>query len=124
MTNSAIMVIVGDSSDLYAVGAPLLSHCNRVLAIQSIFIIFTIYVQLGYSWAVMNPLGLKTLNIARESDLPAGVKFEKDGSISGGQNAIVALFDKLPKPSPDDQIEGTKKFFRELNRLGITGFVD
>src|SRR5262249_33784408 len=83
-----------------------------------------VYVQRGYGWVVMNPLGLKTMNISKDSDLPAGAKFEKDGSITGGQNATGALFDKLPKPSPDDQIEGTLKFFRELNRLGITGFGD
>src|SRR6185369_2746142 len=37
---------------------------------------------------------------------------------------IIALFDRLPQPSADQQVEGTKKFFRELNRLGITGLVD
>ena len=44
--------------------------------------------------------------------------------IAGSQSAIVALFDKLPKPTPDQQIEGTRLFLRELNRLGITGVVD
>ncbi len=42
----------------------------------------------------------------------------------GGQNAIVALFDRLPKPNFDEQVEGTRKFFRELNRLGLTGVGD
>ena len=88
------------------------------------------YVQLGYGWALMNPLGLKTLNITSEVDLPSGGRFEKDasgnltGAVVGGQAAIISLFDKLPKPSPEDEVEGTKLFFRELNRLGITGFVD
>ena len=88
------------------------------------------YVQLGYGWALMNPLGFKTLNITNEADLPSGGRFEKDaagkltGAVVGGQAAIIALFDKLPKPSPEDEVEGTKLFFRELNRLGITGFVD
>jgi predicted amidohydrolase YtcJ len=88
------------------------------------------YVQLGYGWALMNPLGLKTLKITSEADLPSGGRFEKDtagnltGAVVGGQAAIISLFDKLPKPSPEDEVEGTKLFFRELNRLGITGFVD
>jgi predicted amidohydrolase YtcJ len=88
------------------------------------------YVQLGYGWALMNPLGLKNLNITSEADLPSGGRFEKDaagnltGAVVGGQSAIISLFDKLPKPSPEDEVEGTKLFFRELNRLGITGFVD
>jgi predicted amidohydrolase YtcJ len=89
-----------------------------------------VYVQLGYGWALMTPAGLKALNIASEADLPTGGRFEKGpdgnptGAVTGSQNAIIALFDRLPKPSPEEQIEGTKKFFRELNRLGITGFID
>jgi len=89
-----------------------------------------VYVQLGYGWAMLTPLALKTLNIAGDADVPAGGRFERDpagkptGAISGGQGAIIALFDKLPKPTFDQQIDGTKKFFRELNRLGMTGVVD
>jgi predicted amidohydrolase YtcJ len=88
------------------------------------------YLQLGYGWALMNPLGFKALNITSEADLPSGGRFEKDaagnstGAVVGGQAAIISLFDKLPKPSPEDEVQGTKLFFRELNRLGITGFVD
>jgi predicted amidohydrolase YtcJ len=88
------------------------------------------YLQLGYGWALMNLEGFKTLNITSEADLPSGGRFEKDaagnstGAVVGGQAAIISLFDKLPKPSPQDEVEGTKLFFRELNRLGITGFVD
>jgi predicted amidohydrolase YtcJ len=36
----------------------------------------------------------------------------------------VALFDRLPQPTFEQQVEGTKKFFTELNRLGLTGVVD
>jgi predicted amidohydrolase YtcJ len=89
-----------------------------------------VYVQLGYGWALMNPPGLKALNIATEADLPSGGRFEKDadgkttGAVIGGQGAIIALFDRLPKPTGEEQVEGTKQFFRELNRLGLTGFID
>jgi predicted amidohydrolase YtcJ len=89
-----------------------------------------VYVQLGYGWAMMTPAALKALNISSDADLPAGGKLDRDangnptGGITGGNNAIVALFDKLPKPNFEKQVEGTKKFFRELNRLGITGVVD
>jgi len=89
-----------------------------------------VYVQLGYGWAMLTPAALKALNIANDGDVPAGGKLEKDangkptGAISGGQGAIIALFDKLPKPTFDQQVDGTKKFFRELNRLGLTGVVD
>ena len=43
------------------------------------------------------------------------------GAITGN---LIELFDRLPKPTFDQQVEGTKAFFRELNRLGLTGVVD
>jgi predicted amidohydrolase YtcJ len=88
-----------------------------------------VYVQLGYGWAVMTDEGFAKLGITSDADLPGGGKLERDGdkptgAISGGQGAIIALFDRLPKPTFADQVEGTKEFFHELNRLGLTGVVD
>jgi len=89
-----------------------------------------VYIQLGYGWVVMTPKALEKLHIASDADLPPGGKLERDpdgkltGGISGAQNAIIALLDRLPVPTPDQEVQGTKKFFRELNRLGITGVVD
>ncbi|HLQ79045.1 MAG TPA: amidohydrolase [Terriglobia bacterium] len=89
-----------------------------------------VYVQLGYSWAILSRSGLKILNIASDTDLPAGAKIERDssgnltGGINGNQPAIVALYDKLPRPTYEQEVDGTKKFFRELNRLALTGVGD
>ena len=89
-----------------------------------------VYVQLGYGWAMLTPRAHKALGIAGDADLPAGGRVERDdngqltGAVTGAQNAIVALFDRLPKPTFAEQVEGTKAFFRELNRLGMTGAVD
>jgi predicted amidohydrolase YtcJ len=89
-----------------------------------------VYVQLGYQWAVLTTPAWKALNISAEAELPPGAKFERNssgtstGAVTGPQGAIVALFDKLPKPTYDQKVDGTRKFFRELNRLGITGVVD
>lgn len=88
-----------------------------------------VYVQLGYGWVVMTEEGFEALGIRREADLPAGGALERDGGrltgvISGGQEAIIALFDRLPKPTYAEQVQGTREFFRELNRLGLTGVVD
>jgi len=44
--------------------------------------------------------------------------------MTGDIVGISALFDKLPKPTYDDNVAGTRAFFTELNRLGITGLVD
>ncbi len=89
-----------------------------------------VYVQLAYGWIVMTPRALEALHIAADSDLPPGGKLERDangnptGAISGAQSAIIALFDRLPKPAFEEQVDGTRKFFRELNRLALTGVVD
>jgi predicted amidohydrolase YtcJ len=89
-----------------------------------------VYVQLGYGWAMLNPLAHKALGISSEADLPSGGRFERDasgaltGAVTGAQNAIVALFDRLPKPTFAEQVDGTKAFFRELNRLAMTGAGD
>jgi len=86
-----------------------------------------VYVQWMYGWAMLSPLAYKALAINAETDLPAGGKFVRDaggnttGAVAGG---IVALFDKLPTPAFEQKVEGTRKFFRELNRVGLTGVVD
>ena len=69
-----------------------------------------VYVQLGYGWAMLTPPALKALNIT-----------SADGVVT---TDIIQLFDRLPKPTFEEQVAGTRLFFRELNRLGLTGVVD
>ena len=86
-----------------------------------------VYVQLAYGSAILTPLAFQTLNIKSDSDLPARTKLEKDasGNLTGTVNGnMIALYDRLPKPTFEQEVEGTKDFFRELNRLGLTGAVD
>ena len=86
-----------------------------------------VYVQWMYEWVMLTPAAYKALNIQSEADLPGGGKFQLDangkptGAIIGG---IVPLFDKLPKPNFEDKVNGTQKFFSELNRVGVTGVID
>ena len=86
-----------------------------------------VYVQWMYGWAMLTPLAYQALGIKAESDLPGGGKFVRDangqptGAIVGG---IVPLFDKLPAPSFAQKVDSTRKFFRELNRQGLTGLID
>lgn len=86
-----------------------------------------VYVQWMYGWAMLTPLAHQALGLNSEADLPGGGKSVRDGAgnptgaVAGG---IVQLFDKLPPPTAEQKIDGTKKFFRELNRLGVTGLVD
>jgi predicted amidohydrolase YtcJ len=91
-----------------------------------------VYIQHDYDWEVMTPAGFKAMGINSESDLPRPGKFEREasgkptGAIEDGPgfDVAIALFDKLPHPTFDEQVEGTKKFFREMNRLGVTGVGD
>jgi predicted amidohydrolase YtcJ len=91
-----------------------------------------VYVQLNYEWEVMTPAGFAAMNIHSDADLPRPGKLERDASgkpsgaieNGGGFDVAIALFDKLPHPTFDEQVEGTKKFFREMNRLGVTGVGD
>ena len=89
-----------------------------------------VYVQFNYAWVAMSRSGFRALNIATDADLPTGTRLERDaggnltGGITGNQPGIVALFDRLPKPTFEQQVDGTRKFFRELNRLGLTGVGD
>ena len=91
-----------------------------------------VYVQQDYDWEVMTPAGFKAMGISSEADLPRPGKFERDASGNptgaiedgGGFDVAIALFEKLPHPTFDEQVQGTKKFFSELNRLGLTGVGD
>ena len=85
-----------------------------------------VYVQLFYEAVVMTPKALEALGVPAGT-LPAGMKPSPDGApgwMTGDIVGISALFDKLPKPTYDDNVAGTRAFFTELNRLGITGLVD
>jgi predicted amidohydrolase YtcJ len=89
-----------------------------------------VYVQLFYAAVLLNPAGFKVLSIANDSDVPPRGKIERDaggnptGWINGDNPTITALFDKLPLPTFDQSVAGTRQFFRELNRLGLTGISD
>ncbi|MBT2333329.1 amidohydrolase [Variovorax paradoxus] len=85
-----------------------------------------VYVQLFYEAVAMTPRALEALGVPAGT-LPAGMKPAADGApgwMTGDIVGISALFDKLPKPTYDDNLAGTRAFFRELNRLAITGLVD
>jgi len=88
-----------------------------------------VYIQLFYSAALLTPKGLAALNIAKDEDVPGGT-LERDaqgnatGWIAGDIATISRLFDRLPLPTFAQSVEGTRQFFRELNRLGLTGVSD
>jgi predicted amidohydrolase YtcJ len=89
-----------------------------------------VYIQHLYDWLLLSPKAMETLNIKDDADVTPGGKLERDsdnkptGIIAANGNALGKIFDKLPKPTPAQQVDGSKNFFREMNSLGITGIVD
>ena len=90
-----------------------------------------VYVQLGYGWVAMTEEGFAALGIksrrrpaARARAWSRTPAASRSGRLPAATRRIVALFDRLPKPTYAEQVEGTRAFFRELNRLGLTGVGD
>jgi predicted amidohydrolase YtcJ len=89
-----------------------------------------VYVQQFYSRLLLDPGGYDALGIARDPDLAARIKVERDGAgqptgwLSGDNRAVSQLFDLLPRPTEQQKVAGTGGFFRELNAVGITGVID
>jgi predicted amidohydrolase YtcJ len=89
-----------------------------------------VYIQLFYGSVLLNATGRDRLGIHSDEDLPPAAKFERNGDgmatgwILGGGGAITTLYSRLPKPQPEEAIDGTRHFLRELSRLGLTGVID
>lgn len=88
-----------------------------------------VYIQHLYDWLLLSPKAMEALNIRDDADVAPGGKLARDGDkptgvIDANGNALGKIFDRLPKPTMEQQIDGSKKFFTEMNSLGITGIVD
>ena len=89
-----------------------------------------VYIQHLYDWLLLSPKAMETLSIGSDADVTPGGKLElgsdgkPTGVINAGGNALGKIFDRLPKPTPEQQVQGSKRFFHEMNALGITGIVD
>ena len=81
-----------------------------------------VYIQLFYSRLFLSGEAAAALAI------PAGGGLAPDpdapGWWRGPARAISAVFDQLPPPDAASQRQGTRAFFRELNRFGLTGVLD
>jgi len=89
-----------------------------------------VYIQHLYDWLLLTPKAMDELNIRSDADVIPSSKVELDGDgkptgiIVAGGSALGKIFDKLPKPTLEQQVDGSRKFFREMNSLGITGITD
>jgi predicted amidohydrolase YtcJ len=89
-----------------------------------------VYIQHLYDWLLLTPKAMEALNIHDDADVMPGGKLERDsdnkptGAMTANGNALGKIFDHLPKPTLAQQVDGSKKFFTEMNSFGITGIVD
>jgi predicted amidohydrolase YtcJ len=89
-----------------------------------------VFVQHLYDKAFLTPVAMQALNITGDESVPPRGKLERDaaGQPTGVVDADIAtlnqIIDKLPTADFAQQVEGTKRYFRELNRLGLTGVND
>src|SRR5260370_37845934 len=78
----------------------------------------------------MRGKAMEALEILDDSDVTPGGRLERDGDhrptgvVNGNGNTLGKIFDRVPRPTLDQQVDGSKAFFRELNSFGITGMVD
>ena len=89
-----------------------------------------VYIQLLYTHVLLDPSGAAALGVAGSAEWAARLKLELDherkptGWLSGDNRSISDLFNLLPAPSFAQRLDGSRKFFRALNAMGITGVSD
>ncbi len=88
-----------------------------------------VYIQLLYSNVLLSPGGATALGIDGNADatrlaIERGPDGKPTGWLSGDNRAISDLFNRLPRPTLAQKLDGTRAFFRALNAMGITGVSD
>jgi predicted amidohydrolase YtcJ len=88
-----------------------------------------VYLQLLYEEAWVNRAGLAALGMDKTTPDPAGGSFERsaDGTPTGslrGPGAFGFCIRAAADPSFESQVESSRTFFSQLNRLGLTGTID
>ncbi|MEM9008775.1 MAG: amidohydrolase [Cyanobacteria bacterium P01_F01_bin.86] len=105
---------------------PTLAEVNAVSQDVPVFILNL------YNRALLNRAALRALGIDRNTIPPAGSIIEKDsqgnptGMLIAKPNATI-LYGAIaqgPKLGLDDQLNSSRHYMREMNRLGITGVID
>lgn len=88
-----------------------------------------VYIQYLRQGALLNGAGLTAAGITDKTPNPPGGRFEKDSNnrLTGwlqGVSAWEHAYGKIPKLPPDRMAQSLRNYFRELNRLGLTGVSD
>lgn len=105
---------------------PTLDELNQIAPDTPVFILHL------YDRALLNRAALRAVGYTKETPDPRGGKIERDkqgnptGILIAQPNASIlyATLAKGPKLDIQDQLNSTRHFMRELNRLGITSCID
>src|SRR5260370_32064829 len=85
-----------------------------------------VYVVVAYSEALLNRAGVAALGLTPATRPPQGGSFEfvDGGAIFRQPPAVYAGIAGLPLLSPEDKLNSTQHFLRELSRFGLTSAID
>ncbi len=105
---------------------PTLEEINQVAPETPVFVLHL------YDRALVNGAALRAMGYTRETPEPPAGEIQRDkagnptGLLIAKPNAMVlyASLAKGPKLAHDDQVNSTRLFMRELNRLGLTSVID
>jgi predicted amidohydrolase YtcJ len=105
---------------------PTLDEINAVAPDTPVFILHL------YDRALLNAAALRAVGYSKDTPDPPGGHIQRaangtpTGLLLAQPNAqiLYATLAKGPKLDPDDQVNSTRLFMRELNRLGITSVID
>lgn len=105
---------------------PTLEEINAVAPETPVFILHL------YCQALLNQAALRACGYTRDTPNPPGGEIQRDragnptGLLIARPNATIlyATLAKGPKLPPEHQLNSTRHFMRELNRLGLTSIID
>lgn len=105
---------------------PTLDEINAVAPDTPVFILHL------YDRALLNGAALRAVGYGRDTPQPPGGEIQRDangnptGLLLAKPNATIlyATLARGPKLPPDYQLNSTRHFMREMNRLGVTGVID
>jgi predicted amidohydrolase YtcJ len=105
---------------------PTLAELNAIAPDTPVFLLHL------YDRALLNRAALRAVGYGKDTPDPPGGRIERDaagnptGLLLAKPNALIlyATLAMGPKLPPDYQVNSTRHFMRELNRLGITSVID
>ena len=105
---------------------PTLAEINAAAPETPVFILHL------YDRALLNAAALRAVGYTRDTPDPPGAEIQRDargeptGLLVARPNAMIlyATLAKGPRLAPEDQLNSTRLYLRELNRLGITSAID